>query len=87
MVQVRESSRFGFCYALGELIGETPPGTSIATGPAPLTSAKAHRSTSPPARGAWTIESARGGLNPPARGRTRAPGAISRSARKMRSSC
>ena len=23
MVQVRESSRFGFCYALGELIGET----------------------------------------------------------------
>ena len=24
MVQVRESSRFGFCYALGELIGETP---------------------------------------------------------------
>ena len=24
MVQVRESSRLGFCYALGELIGETP---------------------------------------------------------------
>jgi hypothetical protein len=24
MVQVRESSRFGFCYALGELIRETP---------------------------------------------------------------
>jgi hypothetical protein len=24
MVHVRESSRFGFCYALGELIGETP---------------------------------------------------------------
>ena len=24
MVQVRESSRFGFCYALGELIGEPP---------------------------------------------------------------
>src|SRR5215212_5890485 len=23
MVQVREKSRFGFCYALGELIGET----------------------------------------------------------------
>jgi hypothetical protein len=24
MTHVRESSRFGFCYALGELIGETP---------------------------------------------------------------
>ena len=24
MTSVRESSRFGFCYALGELIGETP---------------------------------------------------------------
>jgi hypothetical protein len=24
LVHVRESSRFGFCYALGELIGETP---------------------------------------------------------------
>jgi hypothetical protein len=24
MVQVREKSRFGFCYALGVLIGETP---------------------------------------------------------------
>jgi hypothetical protein len=24
MVQVREKSRFGPCYALGELIGETP---------------------------------------------------------------
>jgi hypothetical protein len=24
MVQVREKSRFGFCYSLGELIGETP---------------------------------------------------------------
>jgi hypothetical protein len=24
MVRVREKSRFGFCYALGELIGETP---------------------------------------------------------------
>ena len=23
MTNVRESSRFGFCYALGELIGET----------------------------------------------------------------
>jgi hypothetical protein len=23
MTHVRESSRFGFCYALGELIGET----------------------------------------------------------------
>jgi hypothetical protein len=23
MIQVREKSRFGFCYALGELIGET----------------------------------------------------------------
>ena len=23
MVQVRESSRFGFCFVLGELIGET----------------------------------------------------------------
>jgi hypothetical protein len=23
MVQVRESSHFGFCFALGELIGET----------------------------------------------------------------
>ena len=29
MVQVRESSRFGFCYALGELIGETPTATSM----------------------------------------------------------
>ena len=40
MVQVRESSRFGFCYALGELIGETPTRYIYRTGPAPPSSAK-----------------------------------------------
>ena len=29
MTYVRESSRFGFCYALGELIGETASRYSI----------------------------------------------------------
>jgi hypothetical protein len=53
MIRVREKSRFGPCYALGELIGETNTDTSIAIGLAPPSSAKARRAAHAHRRLQW----------------------------------
>jgi hypothetical protein len=65
MVQVRESSRFGFCYALGELIGETPTRYIYRNRAGTAFVSKGSLITSPRARGAWTIKSAKRWLKRP----------------------
>ena len=47
MTHVRESSRFGFCYALGELIGETPTRYIYSNRAGTAFVSKAHRSIAP----------------------------------------
>ena len=59
MVQVHESSRFGFCYALGELIGETPTRYIYRNRAGIAYVSKGSLIPVAPARGAWTIESAK----------------------------
>ena len=67
MTHVREKSRFGPCYALGELIGETATRYIYRNRAGLPSSAKAHRSTSRRARYARTIMRATRRLRTPAR--------------------
>ena len=69
MVQVREESRFGPCYALGELIGETATRYFYRNRAGPPSSAKAHRSTSRRVRCAPTMSRATRRLRTPAQAR------------------
>ena len=63
MVQVRESSRFGFCYALGELIGETPTRYIYRNRAGIAYVSKGGIDPHRPVRGCADCESAKGSLN------------------------
>jgi hypothetical protein len=62
MVQVREKSRFGFCYALGVLIGETPTRDTYRNRAGTAFVSKSPRSISRRARCARTMTSGGRGL-------------------------